>query len=223
MREYFAAVYNRVMVEFKPKTDKRGREVTLTLDRRASYNTVARELAKVLEADASKIRFTTANTVTKQPKDVISYASRLSLEAMTPSMLNALDYAHSVGLESIPPPILYYEVLDVNLADLETKKSLKISILHPTLRDETSVNVLVPRTGSGRELFEALCAKGKLENKSAEKIRVYEVVGGRITCELSMDQPIDDLGDKAGSALYAEVKDLLPGVVLAAQMVPHTN
>lgn len=205
VREYFASIYNRVMVEFRPKADKRLQEVTLTLDRRSTYLTVARELAKAVDAEPTKLRFTTAHTLTRQPKDVLPYSSRLTLEMMAPGMPNAAEYAHAVSIESVTPPVIYYEVLDVSLVDLETKKSFKVNVLHPTLRDETPVDVLVPKTGVGRDLIQAIVAKSKLDTKDLEKIRVFEVVDGQIVTELSLDQPVDALSVKVGATLYAEV------------------
>lgn len=206
VREYFTSVYNRVMVEFRPKTDKQLQEITLTLDRRSTYLTVARELAKALEAEPTKLRFTTAHSLTKQPKDVLPYSARLTLEIMAPGIPNATEYAHAVNIESVTRPVIYYEILDVSLVDLETKKSFKINTLYPTLRDETPVEVLVQKNGVGKDLVQGIISKSKFDTKDLDRIRVFEVVDGQIVTELSLDQPIDGLGAKVGATLYAEVR-----------------
>ncbi|KAL0095137.1 hypothetical protein F4703DRAFT_1766363 [Phycomyces blakesleeanus] len=203
VREYFSKIYHRTMVQFKPKVDKRGQEVNLIMDRRSTYTYVTRELAKAISADASRIRFTTASQGTGLPKDVLPYSPQLSLEAIAPMMLSATEYAHSVSLESLPVPTVYYEILDVSVADMETKKSVNIVLLGPTLRDESPITVLVPRNSTIKSLSEAMYQKSKTEKKDVGNLRVYEAVDGAITKEFSMDQPVGEITEK-GSVLYAE-------------------
>lgn len=199
-------MYNRVIVKFQPKSpEKEGsREVSLTLDRRTNYNGVARELGKALGADPLKILFITANPITKQPKDALPYTPRMALENMASSIPTAAEYAHAISLESIPQPVIYYDILDVNLADLESKKSIEVNVLYPSLRDETTVNVFVPRAGVAEDIIKALVSKGKLDSNSSEHMRVYEAVDGKITTIFSRDQPIGNPGEKMGSVLYVE-------------------
>ncbi|CDH50856.1 cysteine proteinase [Lichtheimia corymbifera JMRC:FSU:9682] len=206
VREYFSAVYNRVIVKFQPKSpEKEGsQEVSLTLDRRTNYNGVARELGKALGADPLKILFITANPITKQPKDPLPYTPRMALENMASSIPTAAEYAHAISLESIPQPVIYYDILDVNLADLESKKSIEVNVLYPSLRDEATVSVFVPRAGVAEDIIKALCSKGKLDSKYSEHVRVYEAVDGKITTIFSRDQPIGNPGEKMGSVLYVE-------------------
>lgn len=206
MREYFSAVYNRVIVKFQPKSpEKEGsQEVSLTLDRRTNYNGVARELGKALGADPLKILFITANPITKQPKDPLPYTPRMALENMASSIPTAAEYAHAISLESIPQPVIYYDILDVNLADLESKKSIEVNVLYPSLRDEVTVSVFVPRAGVAEDIIKALVSKGKLDSKYSEHVRVYEAVDGKITTIFSRDQPIGNPGEKMGSVLYVE-------------------
>ncbi|KAI8145421.1 hypothetical protein BJV82DRAFT_603604 [Fennellomyces sp. T-0311] len=207
VRDFYSALFNRVVVNFKPKLDKQGKEISLKLDRRATYGHVARELAKALNADQHKLMFTTANPTTKQPKEPLSHSTRMTLETMIPSMANAHEYAHAVSIDSIPAPVMYYDILDVNLADLESKKSIRVTLLHPTLRDESTINVLVPRAGIASDITQAVCAKSKIDSKaSPDHLRVFEVIDGRIASVLTADQTVSGLGDKPGSAVYVEVK-----------------
>lgn len=125
---------------------------------------------------------------------------------MAPGIPNATEYAHAVNIESVTRPVIYYEILDVSLVDLETKKSFKINTLYPTLRDETPVEVLVQKNGVGKDLVQGIISKSKFDTKDLDRIRVFEVVDGQIVTELSLDQPIDGLGAKVGATLYAEVR-----------------
>ena len=211
VREYYNIVFNRVIVEFKPRSvEKQAEEETtvkLKLDRRSTYSTVARELAKALDADAQKLMLTTANPATKQPKDALPFSTKMNLEAMVPSIPPAHEYAYSVNSESIPAPLIYYDILDVNLADLEGKKSINVTFLYPTMREDQQsvITVLVPRSGVASDIAEAILAKNKLENVSCKQIRIYEVMDGKIATVLSEDQTVSGLGEKHGSTVYAEV------------------
>ncbi|KAG0193985.1 hypothetical protein DFQ28_002094 [Apophysomyces sp. BC1034] len=200
VREFYTVVHNRIVVLFKPKVDKRGQEVKLNLDRRAGYYYVARELGKLVGAEPSRIRFSTANFMTNKPKDVLAYSPTMNIEQMVPSMLSAGEYAQAVSIESIRTPVVFYEVLDFSVADLETKRFIKVNLLGETLRDEIQVTVLVPKTGFVRDLANVVQTKSKID---PEQLRLFEVTDGRIVKEFSLDQPIDNVGDKL-SVLYAE-------------------
>ncbi|KAI8384621.1 uncharacterized protein BYT42DRAFT_493907 [Radiomyces spectabilis] len=201
--EYFNALYNRVMVLFKPRFDKNAREEKMVLSRRTTYIRTAENLAKILNVDAGKLRFSTAHSVTGQPKEALSYQPRATLEELIPSMPSASEYAHAVSLESIPPPVLYYEVMDISIADLETKRSMKLTVYGPTLRDESTITVLVPKSGIVCDLATATEAKCKSNNTQADRVRFYEAIDGKISKEFTSDQGIDQLGDKRAT-LYAE-------------------
>ncbi|KAF7729663.1 hypothetical protein EC973_004036 [Apophysomyces ossiformis] len=200
VRAYFGAIQNRVIILFKPKVDKRGQEVKLQLNRRSTYYQVARELGKALGAEPTKIRFTTANSVTNKPKEVLPYSASLDLEQMAPMMPTSTEYAQALSLDSVRVPVVYYEILDYSIMDLETKRFMKIHVLGDTLREEATLTVLVPKTGFVRDLAEEIQTKNKLD---PQQLRLYEVSEGKIVKEFSLDQPIDNVGDKL-SVLYAE-------------------
>ncbi|KAI9493559.1 hypothetical protein BDB00DRAFT_883062 [Zychaea mexicana] len=205
VREYYSTIFNRVLVEFKPRTDKQGQEVSLKLDRRATYGTVAKDLAKALNADYQKLMFTTAHSVTRQPKDALAFSNKMSLESMVSSMPPAQEYAYAVSIESVPAPILYYDILDVNLSDFESKESVDVTLLHPTLRDDTALTVLVPRRAVASDLAEAILAKSQLEDVSSDQIRVFGVASGKITLIAHQNQTVAELGFTPKSTIYAEV------------------
>ncbi|CAO3609348.1 unnamed protein product [Cunninghamella echinulata] len=206
--EYFGSIYNRVAVLFKNKAekDKRdGESVKLVMNRLAEYTQVTAELAEKLGVDRTKISLSTADTITHQPKDVIPYKSTLKLEQMALGMPRAKEYVRLVNIDDIQPPIIYYDILEVSVVDLESKKSLKVTVLGPGgLREETAVTVLVPRIGTVNDLVVALNGKKtKLDTSRPDLLRFFEVTAGKITKEFSLDQPIDNVGDK-NSSLYVE-------------------
>ena len=216
--DYYTSLYNRACILFKPKpntttannnnnnNNASQQEVKLTLDRTANYVTVAKTLASKLNVEASKIRFTSSNNITHQPREIIHYKPGTRLEEMMIGLPKPQDYAQTLSFDNINIPVMFYEVMDEDVADLESKRSIAVNIIGPNLRKETRVTALLPRTGSVRQLLDQVIAKGKMEVKDANKIRLYEVVDGKVTKEFSPDQTVDNVAVDRTAVVYAEVK-----------------
>ena len=102
-------------------------------------------------------------------------------------------------------PILYYEVLDVDISDLESKRSIEVVVLGSNLRKETKVSCLVSRAGSVGQLLDQIIVKGKMETKDPSKIRLFEAMDGKVTKEFSNDQTVDNVACEKSAVVYAEV------------------
>ncbi|KAI7906203.1 uncharacterized protein BX663DRAFT_499233 [Cokeromyces recurvatus] len=205
--DYYLSLYNRACVLFKPKhnnTNKHHEEIKLILDRTSNYMAIANKLANEIQVDANKIRLTSSHAITNQPRDVIHYKSGMRLDEMLIHLPKPLDYLHSVNIDTLNAPVMYYEVMDVNIADLETKRSIEVTIIGPTLRKETKVTALLPRTGSVHQLLDQVITKGKMDIKDPNQIRLYEAVNGKVTKEFSLDQTVDNVGCEKSSIVYAE-------------------
>ncbi|KAI8343131.1 hypothetical protein BC941DRAFT_410498 [Chlamydoabsidia padenii] len=208
IKDYYKMILNKVMVIFKSKNDKRdGKEVKLVLDRHTGYTHLAQQLGQALDVEWTKLRLTSAHAVTQQPKEVIPFRSQLQLHQMIPGMARIFDYVHAVHLEDvIPVPVIYYELLEVSMADLESRKSLQVTLLGPGgLREESTMTVFVPTIGVVADIIRAIDhKKAKLDFSKSENLRFYEIMDGKITKEFTLDQPIDNVGDKRVSTLYIE-------------------
>lgn len=180
-------------------------EVKIVLDRTASYVVIAKTLASHLKVEASKIQFTSSDPITNQPRDVIVYKPGTKLEEMLPNIPKPSDYANFVSFDNVSTPVMYYEVMDVDVADLESKRSIDVTIIGPTLRKETKVTALVSRAGSVRQLLDQIIVKGKMDIKDPNKIRLYEAVDGKVTKEFSPDQTVDNVACEKSAVVYAEV------------------
>lgn len=78
-----------------------------------------------LKHDQFKLRFTQSNGQNGAPKTIIRRQANLTVaELIQPSYM------------STTTNLLYYELLDVSIVELETKKSLKITWVGPTNKDE---------------------------------------------------------------------------------------
>lgn len=210
--EYYAHLYNQCCVSFQPTPkNKTGngnkQDFKLVLDRTSNYNLVATVLASKLNVGASKIRFTSSHPITNQPREVIQYKPGTKLEEMLPNLPKPNEYAQFINFDNVVTPVMYYEVMDVDVADLESKRSIDVNIIGPTLRKETKVTVLVSRVGSVHQLLDQVITKGKMDIKDPTKIRLFEAVDGKVTKEFSPDQTVDNVAIEKQAVVYAEVKD----------------
>lgn len=78
---------------------------------------MANRVGDYLKHDPLKLRFTSSNPQTNAPKAIIKRALNQSVADITQTNFYS----------SHPNVIVYYEVLDISIIELETKKSLKVS------------------------------------------------------------------------------------------------
>ncbi|KAI8347676.1 hypothetical protein BD560DRAFT_493139 [Blakeslea trispora] len=202
--DYYVSLYNKSCVLFKPKPNvvqAQHDEVRVVLDRTSNYRAIAAQLAAKIGVEANKIRFTASHPITHQPREVIQYKSTTRLEEMLSNLPKPQDYLQLVGFDHADVPILYYEVLDVDVSDLESKRSIEVIVLGSNLRKETKVTCLVSRTGSVRQLLDQIVIKARMDSG---KIRMYEVVDGKVTKEFSNDQTVDNVACEKSAIVYAE-------------------
>ncbi|KAI9264786.1 hypothetical protein BY458DRAFT_587512 [Sporodiniella umbellata] len=203
--DYYNSLYNRTLIMFKPLPsiiDKK--EVKIVLDRTSSYASIAKALAKEIGADANRIRFTASHVVTLQPREAIGYKPTLKLEDMVPYLPKPADYQQFISFDKMNTPCLFYELLEVDLADLESRRSIEVNVLGSNLRKDTKVTTLVPRSGTVTQLLDQIILKGKMEVKDPNKIRLFEVVDSRLIKEFSLEQPIDNVAVEENTTVYAE-------------------
>ncbi|KAK3364879.1 ubiquitin-specific protease C-terminal-domain-containing protein [Lasiosphaeria ovina] len=87
------------------------------------------------------------------------------------------------------PDALFFEVLDMSLAELDTKKSIKITWLSEGISKES---------GQVEDLIAVLIKKAKLESEEeGGRIRVYETSNHRFFKELERAYPVISINDLA--------------------------
>ncbi|ORX89747.1 ubiquitin carboxyl-terminal hydrolase 5 [Basidiobolus meristosporus CBS 931.73] len=191
--EYFDFIATRIVVLFKPKfKDREPRpEIELVLGKKMSYDTVALKLAEELKTDHLKLRFTSVNPPTGAPKNIIKRTTGLVLNDMLqPSYMAPTQH------------VLYYEMLDVSILELETKKFLKVNWLGTNAKVEETPELLVPKNSVVSDVIDTLSAKVKLSADGTQKIRMYEALNSKIHREFSGNEPIVNIPDYV--TLYAE-------------------
>ncbi|KAF5747748.1 hypothetical protein HS088_TW05G00475 [Tripterygium wilfordii] len=144
-------VHNRQMVHFrsldKPKED----DFSLELSKLHTYDDVVERVARHIGLDdPSKIRLTAHNCYSQQPKpQSIRYRS---LEHL-PDML--VHYNQSSD-------ILYYEVLDIPLPELQGLKALKVAFHHATKDEVVIHNIRLPKQSTVGDVINELKTKVNL-------------------------------------------------------------
>uniref|UniRef100_A0A0D6QUA6 ubiquitinyl hydrolase 1 n=1 Tax=Araucaria cunninghamii TaxID=56994 RepID=A0A0D6QUA6_ARACU len=188
-------VHNRQVVHFrrldKPKED----DFCLELSKLYTYDDVVERVAQQLGlADPSKIRLTSHNCYSQQPKpQPIKYRSVDHLSDML------LHYNQTSD-------ILYYEVLDIPLPELEGLKTLKVAFHHAT-KDEVSVHsIRLPKQSTVGDVINELKGKVELSNPNAD-LRLLEVFYHKIYKIFPLNEKIENINDQYWTLRAEEIPE----------------
>ncbi len=197
--QFYDFFLNRVIVSFRPKYDdgQGGQDFEVTLSKKNTYDQMATKCGEMLKYDPLKLRFTQSNGQNGSPKTIIRRQSNLTVaELISPGYMSG---THN--------NLLYYELLDVSIIELETKKSLKVTWIGPTNKEEGSHSFLLPKNTTINELAEThLRPNVKLGTAGSNQIRLFTVEHGRL------------LQAYQGSEL---VRDVNENIELYAEEIPH--
>ncbi|KAI9006948.1 ubiquitin carboxyl-terminal hydrolase 5 [Hyaloraphidium curvatum] len=200
VKEYFDFLQNRIVVQFKPKDaevrlpdDLGSGEFELELGRRMTYDAVAEKVAQRLGADPLKLRFSIQPSPSGINRDrtVIRRAPASTLASMLQT-----SYAPQAS------NVMFYEILDIPITELESKRYVRVTFLDPHLKEQGTHELLVPKNGTVTDVLDALRPKVKLEEGGTGQLRLFEVLGGRVSREFGPEDPVKDFAD--GPILYAE-------------------
>jgi ubiquitin carboxyl-terminal hydrolase 7 len=143
----------------RPKED----DFCLELSKVHSYDEVVERVARRIGLDdPSKIRLTSHNCYSQQPKpQPIKYRGVEHLSDMLVHYNQTSD-------------ILYYEVLDIPLPELQGLKNLKVAFHHATKDEVVIHNIRLPKQSTVGDVINVLKTKVELSHPNAE-IRLLEV------------------------------------------------
>ncbi|XP_057422809.1 ubiquitin C-terminal hydrolase 13-like isoform X2 [Lotus japonicus] len=177
-------VHNRQVVRFryleKPKED----HFSLELSRINTYDYVVTRVAQHLGLnDPSKIRLTSHNCYSQLPKpQPIKYRGVEHLSDMLVHYNQTSD-------------ILYYEVLDIPLPELQCLKTLKIAF-HHAAKDEVAIyTTRLPRQSIVEDVINDLKSKVHLSHPDAD-LRLLEVFYHKIYKIFSLGEKIENINDQ---------------------------
>ncbi|XP_021296357.1 ubiquitin carboxyl-terminal hydrolase 13-like [Herrania umbratica] len=188
-------VHNRQVVRFrsleKPKED----EFTLELSKLHNYDDVVERVAQHLGLDdPSKIRLTSHNCYSQQPKpQPIKYRG-------VEHLLDMLVHYNQTS------DILYYEVLDIPLPELQGLKTLKVAFHHAT-KDEVVIHTIrLPKQSTVGDVLDDLKTKVELSHPNAE-LRLLEVFYHKIYKIFPLSDKIENINDQYWTLRAEEVPE----------------
>ncbi|KAJ2854234.1 ubiquitin-specific protease ubp15 [Coemansia erecta] len=251
--EYFSDVQYRVSVRFVPRpprsdsepyasnnsvsgsdpeldADGKSKAHVFTGSKHTPYDRVAHWLAQQIGVnDPLKLRFFTVGP-TGQPRQPVRRTQATTMSEMLP---NTAYYTNAMlNSEGLHEFTVMYEILEVNIVEMESMRSIRVTFVGKSMREETQIDVLVSKLGMAQSLFEATYCKveqilrGSQQRSSQQtsvsandeahllsspkpfRLRFYISAYHRFSKELNGTEPIADLGHVSINEVVAEL--LLP-------------
>lgn len=124
-REFYDYLMNRIMIRFTPKmaTEQEGSIFDLALSKKMSYDQFSAKVGEHLKVDPTHLRFTTVLATTGKPKQPVRRGQAGTLHQILNPALST--YANSNQRSDI----LFYEILEMSITELETKRNMRVTWL----------------------------------------------------------------------------------------------
>lgn len=121
-REFYDYLLNRIVIRFFPKMANEQEESTfsLALSRKMSYDQYSAKVGEHLKVDPTHLRFSTVLSSTGKAKQPVRRSQGLTLAQTLMPALGS--YANS----NQRPDALFYEILEMSISELETKRTVRI-------------------------------------------------------------------------------------------------
>ncbi|GBB89580.1 hypothetical protein RclHR1_01630018 [Rhizophagus clarus] len=181
-----------IIVSFKPKfkNQEPSLKFDLVLGEKWTYDMIAEAVATRLSVNTFKLRFTTAFSTTGIPKSIIKRSINQTLSDM-------------LKIAYLKPSIyvLYYEILDINIVELETQRSLEVSWLGNTVKEKQVICIHLQKNAIINELLKEILKKVSLSSPNS-RIRLFEVRHNKIHKDYTGTESIGSIQEFA--TLYAE-------------------
>ncbi|KAK1426169.1 hypothetical protein QVD17_14838 [Tagetes erecta] len=192
---FFDYVKNRQIVHFRSLDRPKEDDFCLELSKLHTYDDVVERVAdKIGLDDPSKLRLTPHNCYSQQPKP--HYIKYRGLD----HLLEMLVHHNQMS------DILYYEVLDIPLPELQRLKTLKI-VFHPASKDEPVIhNIRLPKQSTVGDALIALKEKVELSHPDAE-LRLIEVFVHKIYKVFPLSEKIDNINDQYWTLRAEEIPE----------------
>ncbi|RDA85100.1 hypothetical protein CP532_3121 [Ophiocordyceps camponoti-leonardi (nom. inval.)] len=193
-REHYDFLEHKRTVRFHPHPNRRDQTqyapFDLVLNAKINYDTLSERVGAYLSVPPTHIRLWTVNATTNNPKTPVRRGTNPSLrQILNPMGSNSLNQTQRNDA-------FFYEVLEMSLAELDTKKSIKVTWLSDGIAKEDHLDLLVPKTGTIEDLIQALIKKAKIADEAeGGRIRVYESSSNRFYREPQRDHPVLNLNE----------------------------
>ncbi|KAL8036479.1 hypothetical protein ABFS82_12G158700 [Erythranthe guttata] len=192
---YLEYVKNRQIVHFRALERPKEDEFCLELAKNHTYDDVVEKVAQHLGLDeSSKIRLTPHNCYSQQPKpNPIKYRA-------VDHLLGMLVHYNQIS------DILYYEVLDIPLPELQCLKTLKVAFHHATKDEAIILNIRLPKPSTVGDVINEIKTKVELSHPSAE-LRLLEVFYHKIYKIFPMHEKIENINDQYWTLRAEEIPE----------------
>lgn len=104
----------------------------MELSKKMTYDQMAAKVGEYLKADPTHIRFSTVSATNGRPR---AYVKKLQSQTLS-TILSGPYSGYSMSTQSQRNDWLFYEVLEMSLNELDTKRSLKITLLSDGITKE---------------------------------------------------------------------------------------
>ncbi|KAH9450894.1 hypothetical protein MJO29_009439 [Puccinia striiformis f. sp. tritici] len=194
---FYDFLANRVMVRFKPRHDHMAKtdEFDLTLSKTLTYSQMAHRIGERLQHDPTQLRFT--DSLQGDPKTVVSRRGTLA------DMIELLD-------DNSAQNILFYELLDLPIAEIEVERKVSITWTGAESLEEGRYSFWIPKSGSMHDVIDKLSqisTRAKFPKNSNQKIKLFTFHNGQIEKEFSGHELLTDVSDLEN--LYATVDNAM--------------
>jgi ubiquitin carboxyl-terminal hydrolase 7 len=185
-KEFYDMLVNLTSIRFLPKQDGQ-EDFILTLSKKNTYDEVAEKVAAHVGVPPTHLRFFTVNANTGQIRGQIKRTPSMTLQLMVTSQYYATtQVAHNQ---------LYYEVLEMSLAELETRKNVKFTWLTDGITREEPAESLVPKNGVMADLIPYIQKRFNVSDEQVPRIRFYSSHSGRYHKEYPLNFNVAALHD----------------------------
>ncbi|KAG6638241.1 ubiquitin C-terminal hydrolase 12 isoform X2 [Carya illinoinensis] len=188
-------VHNRQVVQFRSLERPKEDDFCLELSKVHSYDDVVERVAlRIGLDDPSKLRLTSHNCYSQQPKpQPIKYRGVEHLSDMLVHYNQTSD-------------ILYYEVLDIPLPELQGLKNLKVAFHHATKDEVVIHNIRLPKQSTVGDVINVLKTKVELSHPNAE-VRLLEVFYHKIYKIFPLHEKIENINDQYWTLRAEEIPE----------------
>ena len=134
-REFYDYLLNRKTVNFSPKfaVEDEKNSFRLDLSRKMSYEQFSAKVGETLKVDPTHIRFFTVNATTGKVKATVKRNANQNLHQILNPQFG------TYGNNNQRDDAFYYEILEMSLSELDTKKNLKVTWLSEGVSKEVYI------------------------------------------------------------------------------------
>ncbi|XP_075081805.1 uncharacterized protein LOC107801819 [Nicotiana tabacum] len=187
--------FPRKLVHFRALEKPKEEDFCLELAKSDTYDDVVERVAQRLGVDdPSKIRLTPHNYYSQQPKpNPIKYRS-------VDHLVDMLIHDNQIS------DILYYEVLDIPLPELQCLKTFKVDF-HHSKKDEVEIlNVRLPKQSTVRDFLNGIKSKVELSHPNAE-LRLLEIFYHKIFKIFPLTEKFENINDQYWTLRAEEIPE----------------